>query len=156
MNQRLATVHAVAAVPRSRQVEITWSDKRTNMIDLAALIADFEIFTPLDDYKLFKRVSVGEDGREITWGGDMSIAASTLRRLAVEQSPDASDVDRFNAWMDRNGLSANTAADVLGVGRRTVIYYRTGQKPIPKLVGLACEGWEVRHRSIPEARQHAH
>lgn len=151
MNPRLSIIKSVRAVPRSRRVEITWSDKRVNLIDLALFIADFEVFAPLDNAAVFKKATVGEGGREITWGGDMSIAASTLRRLAVEQSPDATDADLFNAWMERNGLSASAAAEVLGVGRRTVIYYRTGQKPLPRVVGLACYGWETQSRHKAEA-----
>lgn len=151
MNTRLPIIKSVRAVPRSRRVEITWSDKRKNLIDLAEFIADFGVFIPLDNAAIFKGVTVGEDGREITWGGDLSIAASTLRRLSAEQSPDATDAELFNAWMERNGLSATTAAEVLGVGRRTVIYYRTGQKPLPRVVGLACYGWEKQHRQKTEA-----
>jgi len=29
--------------------------------------------------------------------------------------------------------------------RRMIAHYRTGSRPIPKVVGLACKGWEVEH-----------
>jgi len=41
-------------------------------------------------------------------------------------------------------LSAAAAARALGLTRRTIIYYHTGSKPIPLVVGLACEGFEAR------------
>ena len=61
----------------------------------------------------------------------------------------------FDAWMHRNDLSLSTAAEALGLSRRMVAYYRTGSRPIPRVVGLACTGWEVEHRrkSEPVAEQ---
>ena len=84
--KRLPTICAVKALPRTRKVNITWSNGRSTLIDLRAFINYFKTLVPLDNYANFKRVAVGEDGHEITWGGDMSIAASTLRRLVIEQS----------------------------------------------------------------------
>jgi hypothetical protein len=46
----------------------------------------------------------------------MAIAGRTLYRLATEQHPEATPADHFGAWMMRNGLSATTAAVVLGIG----------------------------------------
>ena len=34
------------------------------------------------------------------------------------------------------------AALALGVSRRTLAYYRSGAKPVPRTVALACLGWE--------------
>lgn len=52
----------------------------------------------------------------------------------------------FGAWMQRNGLSLSTAAQALGLSRRMIAHYRTGSRPIPKVVALACRGWEALHR----------
>ena len=143
MTARIPAIAGVDAQPDTRKVRVIWRDGRESVIDLAAFLAEFAVFRPLDDDESFAGVVVGEYGREITWGGDMSIAGRTLYRLATEQHPDATPADRFGAWMMRNGLSASTAAAALGIGRRTVIYYRTGQKPIPRLVELACIGIEL-------------
>ena len=59
----------------------------------------------------------------------------------------------FNDWMQRNGLSLQTAADSLGMTRRMIAHYRTGSRPIPKVVGLACTGWEVQRKSNRGAQQ---
>jgi len=48
--------------------------------------------------------------------------------------------------MQRNGLSLASAAESLGMTRRMIAHYRTGSRPIPKVVGLACLGWESRRR----------
>jgi predicted transcriptional regulator len=51
----------------------------------------------------------------------------------------------FDAWMQRNGLSLATAATTLGMTRRMIAHYRTGSRPIPKVVGMACK-WLERER----------
>jgi transcriptional regulator with XRE-family HTH domain len=60
----------------------------------------------------------------------------------VEQSGGISH-ERIWEWMHRNGLNLETAAKALGISRRMLSYYRSGQKPIPRHIWLACLGWEV-------------
>ena len=47
--------------------------------------------------------------------------------------------------MIANGLSAMRAAEALGMTRRSIISYRTGARPVPTYINLACIGWEVAH-----------
>ncbi len=47
------------------------------------------------------------------------------------------DAAAFNAWMGRCGLSLTGAALTLGVSRRTIGYYASGEQPIPLVVALA-------------------
>jgi len=35
------------------------------------------------------------------------------------------------------------AAEKLGISPRMLIYYRNGEKPIPRHIWLACIGWET-------------
>ena len=44
------------------------------------------------------------------------------------------------------GLSLSDAAQALGVTRRMIAYYEAGRDLIPRMVGLACKGWEAEHR----------
>ena len=44
----------------------------------------------------------------------------------------------------QHDLSLNTAADALGLSRRTMAHYRTGSRPIPHVVALACEALSAR------------
>ena len=37
---------------------------------------------------------------------------------------------------------AGAAAEALGMTRRMIAHYRTGSRPIPKVVGLALRGFE--------------
>ena len=50
----------------------------------------------------------------------------------------------FRAWMDEHGLTQEAAASALGLSRRMIAYYLSGEKPIPKTVLLATEGWAHR------------
>ncbi len=64
--------------------------------------------------------------------------------LPREAKPlDASSSSEFAAWMDRNGLSLTTAAEALDMTRRMMAHYRTGSRPVPRVVALACIGWET-------------
>jgi len=82
------------------------------------------------------------------WPDGSGIPLSALQRLAKEQAGKAYPVAAFNQWMRSNGLSANEAAKALGLSRRTIIDYHTGAKPIPPVVGLACDGYNARLRQV--------
>jgi hypothetical protein len=47
--------------------------------------------------------------------------------------------------MQRNNLTLSSAADTLGMTRRMIAHYRTGSRPVPKVVGLACRAIEPEH-----------
>jgi len=94
--------------------------------------------------EIFEQVQVEEWGHGVEWPIDIGIPFTALYRLAKEQSGNAYPVAAFNRWMQDNHLSAATAAKALGLTRRTIIYYHTGAKPIPFVVGLACEGYNAR------------
>ena len=53
------------------------------------------------------------------------------------------DALAFSAWMARNALSLSSAAEALGMTRRMMAHYRSGTRPVPRIVALACLGWEV-------------
>ncbi|MFT3804719.1 MAG: helix-turn-helix transcriptional regulator [Burkholderiaceae bacterium] len=55
------------------------------------------------------------------------------------------DVRTFLEWRLRHALSLSKAADALGVSRRMIAYYSSGEKKVPKAILLACRGWEVSH-----------
>jgi hypothetical protein len=137
-------IQSVLALPGSRKLRVAFADGWEAEVDVGRFLADFPVFTRLSDDGLFARVALGDWGFDVTWdgGGDLSIAATTLYRLAAEQSDDPAR--RFDAWMARNGLSAAKAGEALGITRRMVIYYRTGKKSIPRYIDLACTGWEAR------------
>ncbi|MDP2831902.1 MAG: helix-turn-helix transcriptional regulator [Pseudomonadota bacterium] len=144
-------VHSVAAVA-ARTVEIAWSGGKVDRIDLSRLIADLAGLAGLADADTFAAAAVGEDGWSLIWPNGEEIGTDTLWRMAREQAGEATPIDEFSAWRVRNRLSQADAALALGITRRMVAYYEAGRYLIPRMVGLACRGWETEHR---EYRRHA-
>jgi len=125
-------------------VEIDWSTGETLRADLSARTAP--PFDGLRQPEFFARMTRDEWGHGLDWPGGLDLGADGLYELCREQAglPTASEFDR---WMQRNGLSLAKAAETLGMTRRMIAHYRTGSRPIPKVVGLACKGWEAEHGS---------
>lgn len=146
MREKLPRISQARALPGLR-LALTFEDGVQSVVALEGFIADFPSLRSLRDGALFSSVRIEEWGSGVTWDneGPLSIAATTLRRLAAEQSDDPAR--RFDAWMQRNGLSLASAAETLGMTRRMVSLYRTGSRPIPKIVQLACAGWEAQRKN---------
>jgi len=57
--------------------------------------------------------------------------------------------DMQPAWVSQTVLICHkvlpTATESRGMTRRMIAHYRTGSKPISKVVGLACKGREAEH-----------
>lgn len=142
MREKLPRIAAAKALPNHR-LSVDFEDGWTATVGLGDFIGAFPALAPLGDDKLFRKAKVEEWGSGVTWDneGPLSIAATTLYRLAAEQTEEPAR--RFDAWMISNGLSATSAAEVLGMTRRSIISYRTGTRPVPAYISLACIGWEV-------------
>jgi hypothetical protein len=142
-----ATPPLIRAVktPGSTTLEIEWSTGEKLPVDVGRLIARFRVYAPLRDPKLFRRARADGWGHAVVWRQGLDMPADALYALAREQAGEWGP-EQFDAWMQRNALSLNDAADALGMTRRMMAHYRTGSRPIPRLVRLACEGWEHRRR----------
>jgi hypothetical protein len=138
-----------AEMPRALEVtplepyrlRIRWSTGETLEVDLEEKIRRIPALAPLLDPAVFRRAHVAEHGGSIEWL-DSEFGDDNVYAWTREQLGEASH-EMFFEWMHRNGLSLSAAAEALGMSRRMVAYYRTGAKPIPKHVWLACIGWEV-------------
>jgi len=122
------------------RVEIAWKTGETFTADLTDWTSP--PFDALLDPLFFVQMAVDEWGHGIGWPGGLDLGADSLYELCRKQAglPTASD---FDTWMKRNGLSLTSAAETLGMTRRMITHYRTGSRPIPKVVGLACRGVEI-------------
>lgn len=125
-------------------VELVWSTGETLKVNLSDLPKRNAAFAKLADPAFFAQVERDEWGHGIGWPDGLDLGADRLYELSREQAglPTASE---FEAWMERNHLSLTVAAESLGMTRRMIAHYRTGSKPIPVVVGLACKGWEATH-----------
>ncbi len=134
-----------AILPTTLKVEL--STGKTLTVDVSSYLTS-PGYERIAEPPLFSNVRVEEWGHGVEWCEiDMGIDVDTLYRLSREQAGKAFPVKAFNNWMKNNGLSLTTAAEALGLTRRTVIYYHCGHKPIPIYIGLACDGWELRQRA---------
>jgi hypothetical protein len=147
MLPRLASVRPAAG----RAIEIKWAEGRRagrkETVDLSPLVGQFRLYASLrDDDQLFQTVHLSEDGGAIEWGGgEIDMAAASIERLAGEQMT-AQD---FEAFLKRNKLTRKAAAAALGRSLRMIQNYVDGE-PIPRVVALACRGYETGMMQKPE------
>lgn len=139
MNTKFEIKNIVITGPS--KLTITFGDDITMDIDLSTVISRNCFLAPLKDAALFSEAKISNHSRGVEWNGDIDLAGDNLRAEAVEQNGGISH-ERIWNWMHRNGLTLDSAAEALGVSRRMLVYYRNGDKPIPKHIWLACLGWE--------------
>jgi hypothetical protein len=126
-------------------LEIAWATGEVLRVDVSRLLRRFKLYEPLRNPRTFRRAHTDSWGHAVVWPGDINISADTLYELARGQAGEWGP-EKFDAWMQRNQLSLTAAADALDMTRRMIAPYRTGSRPIPRVVALACEGWEARQR----------
>lgn len=124
---------------------LSWDDGFEAELDLSAVIAGKRVLAPLGDAGTFRDVILAEDGWSVEWPAcGIDLGAPQLRRWAEEQAGGAMSATRFRHWMEGHGLTLDRAAEALGLSRRTVAYYLSGEQPVPKTVMLATEGYDRR------------
>ena len=133
---------AVQALPDYR-LRLSYADGQILEIDLGERVRTSAFLAPLKDATLCAQAKVGFGGRSVDWIGDeLDLGADNLRHLAVEQAGGIGH-ERIWVWLHDTGLTLEQAAEALGISRRMLIYYRDGEKPIPRSIWLACLGWEA-------------
>ena len=135
------------AVIGDKRLEIAWDDAHVAPVDLADVIASHKALAPLKKKGEFARMQVSADGWSLEWPSGVDFGAQQLRRWADEQAGEAMRVEDFRAWMDEHDLTQEAAAQALGLSRRMIAYYLSGEKVIPKTVMLATEGWAAREEA---------
>lgn len=124
---------------------VAWDDGRRAQIDLAPIIAARAVLASLADPAIFHRVHLPEDGWSVEWPHcGIDFGTAQLRRWADEQAGEAMPAETFRAWVERHALTLDAAAEALGLSRRTIAYYLSGEQPVPKTVMLATEGYDRR------------
>ena len=123
---------------------LEWDDGRVSHVDLAALIASRPNLAPLGKPSEFKQATLSNDGWSVEWPCGIDFGAQQLRRWVDERAGDIMPVADFRAWMEGHGLTLDRAADALGLSRRTIAYYLSGEQPVPKTVMLATAGYDHR------------
>ncbi|MBA5777080.1 hypothetical protein H2509_08045 [Stappia sp. F7233] len=126
-------------------VTVSWSQGPragiTETVDLAPLIEQFRLYAPLrGNQALFDALGIVDGGVAIEWAdGEIDMAATSVERLAAEQMTGQD----FAEFLKRNRLTRQAAAAELGRSLRAVQDYVKSTGPIPRIVALACKGYEA-------------
>jgi hypothetical protein len=135
-----------SAVPgRLGTLTVEFDDGQRATLDLTPMIRGRSNLSPLANEQTFGGVRVSDDGWSVEWpAAGIDFGAQQLRRWADEQSGRTMSAERFREWMQRNKFTLDNAAEALGLSRRTIAYYLSGEQVIPRTVMLATEGYEAR------------
>ena len=129
---------------------VRWTNNQEMTVNLEEPVSRLKGLRPLRTQAVFARAAVGEDGYSVTWPGDIDMGADRLWEMALEQNGHA-DAAEFIRWRWKHGLSLTAAAEALGLSRRTVAYYVSGEQEVPRTVLLALKGWEQEERKSATA-----
>lgn len=121
-----------------------WDDGFTATVDLSDIITARKNLVPIQNPTEFARAALSPDGWSVEWPCGIDFGAQQLRRWADEQRGETMPSTAFRAWIDRHDLTLDRAADALGLSRRIIAYYLSGEQPVPKTVMLATEGYDHR------------
>jgi hypothetical protein len=138
-------VEAVRATGPLRLEARFKGDRRAYAVDLTGWVEGVPMLGPLRDPAIFAQVRLLDDGHTLEWLPDeLDMGGDQLWRLAGEQAGEIMATAAFRAWRRRHRLSLAGAAAALGISRRLVAYYDSGERAVPKPIMLACEGWDAR------------
>jgi hypothetical protein len=135
------------AVIGPQALELAWDDGHVAKVDLGDVIGGHPGLKPIRAAKAFAKAKLSKDGWSVEWPGDIDFGSPQLRRWADEQLGEAMRPADFRKWMATQDLTLDGAAAALGLSRRMIAYYASGEKPIPKTVLLATEGYRARERA---------
>jgi uncharacterized protein DUF2442 len=131
------------AAAGTNALDLVWDDGHEARVDLRPVIAGRKGLAIIKPAKAFAQAKLSKDKWSVEWPGGIDFGATQLRRWADEQAGDVMPVSEFKAWMEEHRLTLDSAAKALGLSRRMVAYYASGEKPIPRTVMLATKGWSA-------------
>jgi hypothetical protein len=146
MNQNNATRIEQVKYAGNYTLRLRWSKDKVLTVDLREPVFRLKGLRPLRDTTVFALAGVGEGGYSVVWPGEIDMGAARLLEMALEQNGRADAVE-FIRWRWKHGLSLTAAAEALGLSRRQVAYYASGEHTVPRTVLLACKGWEVERQA---------
>lgn len=140
MTRRIARVIADG---ETFMLTLVWANRARTVYDMKPLIAERGIFAPLRQPATFIKARVIEDGLGVGWPGtDADCAADKMWYAAHPKENPFADAlmtpADFKVWLTRQGLSLSGAAARLGISRRQVAAYASGEKTVPRILFLAC------------------
>lgn len=150
MNDTKAVRIAGVKYAREYTLRLRWVNGKTMSVDLHEPVHRLKGLHSLRRQAVFARAIKGEGGHSVMWPGEIDMGADRLWEMALEQNGHMDAVE-FIRWRWRYGLSLSDAAEALGLSRRQVAYYASGERPVPRTVLLACKGWEAERQAAAAA-----
>ena len=113
----------------------------TDSVDLAPVINTYKLYRPLrNNDELFQTARLVDSGNVVEWGdGSIGMSAELIEDIANESMTPHD----FAGFLRRNDLTQEAAAALLGYSRRQIGNF-VSVGPIPRVVALACYGYEAR------------
>lgn len=152
MKKQAARIVTVSAEP-GMTVTVELSDGRALRVALNGLAERLSVFAPLENRDEFTTAKVVDFGWTLEWDCGASLDVDRVIELALEQANMTANVV-FRRWQDAHRLSLAQAATAIGLSRRTISQYRTGVRPVPRTVALACKGWEAEQAILGTPAEH--
>jgi hypothetical protein len=134
----------VLSVTGPQSLTLSWDDGFTARINFESIFASRKSLTALSNPDSFSAAKLSDDGWSVEWPQGIDFGAPQLRRWADEQAGESMSANTFRAWIDGHDFTLDQAAAALGLSRRTIAYYLSGELVIPKTVMLATEGFDGR------------
>ena len=128
-------------VSGANALDLVWDDDHAATVNLSSIIVSHRGMKSIKPAKAFALARLSKDKWSVEWPDSIDFGATQLRRWAEEQSGNAMPVADFQAWVKTHKMTLDSAAQALGLSRRMVAYYLSGEKPIPRTVMLATKGW---------------
>jgi hypothetical protein len=138
-DERLHTITQVRA-EADYTLLLSWEDAEDARIDLSRTVKT-AAFASLAEPGVFVKAELGDWGHSVAWPDGTEIGADSLW-LDSLTAWGRDDTRAFLEWRLRNGLSLSSAAEALGLSRRTIAYY-SGGRSVPRSILLACKGWDA-------------
>jgi hypothetical protein len=124
------------------KLAFVWDDGFSGAVDFANIIGGHQSLAPLVRNEVFDAVFVSADGWSVEWVCGIDFGTAQLRRWVNEQAGETMPSADFRRWMEMHSFTLDSAAQALGLSRRTIAYYLSGEQPVPKTVMLATIGYE--------------
>ena len=132
------------AVTGDHALLLGWDNGTSNTVELAGEIAARKALVELADPDTFARAALSDDGWSVEWPCGIDFGTPQLRRWSDEQAGKTMPPARFRAWIESHQFTLDRAAEALGLSRRTVAYYLSGEQAVPRTVMLATVGYDRR------------
>jgi hypothetical protein len=140
-HEEIARIKTARAIGGTKLKVRFVGERAARPVNLTGLLSRSRHFAPLlKDEAAFSAVEIIESGLGLEWPietewGRLDVSAATLLRIADEQQPMSGA--EFAEWRKGLGLSLIESANLLGLGRRTVMGYLKRDE-LPPVVAIAC------------------